>query len=382
MALSSQETDNILKDITKLTKFDDNNYILNNIEGLKKEIRKLGATIEKNLKIYESGKNVYYQNQKLRSGYTISTEQEGGIEANYFKNKTRFKIETSQKELEKAIAKAYILIMKIREVLFNETIEYSIYVDMGDNKENVQNIILNDKTLLEVISFNNHSKEMKINNITLKNFILNNKNNNSEGISFNDEKDTAYNSLMNEVKNKDLEKVQSYWRIKYYKISNLLKNKGEDKDLAPYVDNFLKQPNKHGKRFRIKFNEGHLAEAFDIAWSKKSINSLLDLRIEFFKNLKYDNIKATRGADNAEDLDKQYSVKAFNASVYNYATVYGDLVQMYEILSEQNIEQNLKHMFIDEAKYSSFANQMNIALDDIVTDKINKAIQKLGFRRK
>ena len=55
---------------------------------------------------------------------------------------------------------------------------------------------------------------------------------------------------------------------------------------------------------------------------------------------------------------------------------------MYEILSEQNIEQNLKHMFIDEAKYSSFANQMNIALDDIVTDKINKAIQKLGFRRK
>ena len=112
MALSNQEIDDILKDIAKLTKFDDNNYILNNIEGLKKEIRRLGATIEKNLKIYESGKNVYYQNQKLRSGY-ITSEQEGRIEANYFKSKTRFKIETSQKELEKAIAKAYILIMKI-----------------------------------------------------------------------------------------------------------------------------------------------------------------------------------------------------------------------------------------------------------------------------
>ena len=112
------------------------------------------------------------------------------------------------------------------------------------------------------------------------------------------------------------------------------------------------------------------------------MNPLLDLRIEFFKNLVYDNIKATRGADNAEDLKNQYSVKAFNASVYNYATVYGDLIQIYEILSEQNIEQNLKHMFIDEAKYSSFANQMNIAVDDIVTDKINTAIQKLGFRKK
>ena len=99
---------------------------------------------------------------------------------------------------------------------------------------------------------------------------------------------------------------------------------------------------------------------------------------EIYKDLPVTYFKT----DNAEDLDNQYSVKAFNASVYNYATVYGDLVQMYEILSGQNIEQNLKHMFIDEAKYSSFANQMNIALDDIVTDKINKAIQKLGFRRK
>ena len=99
------------------------------------------------------------------------------------------------------------------------------------------------------------------------------------------------------------------------------------------------------KQHRNRFTMGHISE-------------YNQLREKFYDNLYFDSIKATRGGDNATDIKNQLSVKAFNASLYSIATIYGDMVQLTEMIDnaldggvKARAKIQLENMFFEQSKY-------------------------------
>lgn len=366
----------------------DNIKSFNNLTKLNNELKKIGKVIEQQAKIYYTDLN--READALRLRYTMESNNDKGKEREESKifSNTRKNIKTNKDKLMTSLAKGYLMIMTLREILLGEKINYHIYVgnDFGDTRA----VTLGDKAILDLMMFPGSSfKQIEIGNKKIEELEKNvskDYDNIDEILKDMEERSIAYQDFLPKIIDRDFEifvnKGQKLYKIQHQVIDN-------DTSIS---DAYKMQLFKKGtndiydkkNRSRNAFNRGHLAEAFDIAYDSlitvgKQIYQYDSLRTPYFyKNLVYDNIKATRGGDNAVRLEQQFSVKAYAANLYNISTLYGDIVELTTMIdlvltpnenNKQKIKEHLYNMFIDNSKFKD-------AFGDAADNEINKILDE------
>ena len=359
--LQESEITNILKRVeTYLAQDTEGRFI--NLKTLNNRLKALGRIIEQGYTIYQTTKSIRENGVYLRKGYSTDKPKEGNaVIANYFDSAKK---DIDKQELRRATAEAYYIIMTFREKLLNEKINYTIYIGDNNSPDNAVTLIVSEENILKLMAFT--ASGINIRQISddaiikIKKIIESNPDEDL-GFELDNAKADIYRQFVPAILSQDFEKVGSYQKVLYNLIDGELKNYRSHL----LTKESLKDPDNHKTRHRVSFNMGHISEAFDVGYdslyyNKENVSYNYDtLRKKFYDNLMYDSIKATKGGDNAFDILNQSSVKAFNASLYNIATIYGDLVQLTDAIDslydnfEQRLKSQISNLFISDVKYKN-----------------------------
>ena len=276
---------------------------------------------------------------------------------------------TSRKQA--LLAKGYILIMEFRHYLFEEEINYRYYIKSGKDAPSYEKVV--------EFSENDISKYMKFR---------------KDKIVFNEPKlkeskiNEAYSNFASYYSNLYMvPDVNDYMRL--IKNTKLPGRIVRSNIMNQYYLQNPKLKNAKTNRYQV-FTRGHIMEAIDISISQvlqtldsnatinediASITSLMT-QYTFGKNLNYDHVAASAGADN--NITKT-SIKATGADLYDYYTIVSQLSNIIDIInngfnSEKERINTFQKMFMDKSKYISEEDFQNVAqkaynklLDDIDT---------------
>lgn len=279
-------------------------------------------------------------------------------------------------------AEVYLWIMKTREFLTDQIIDYHIY--FGDDKDNIKLLNLNDYELLRVLT--GSVDEIKIVTSKLLEQIRQERLEGKQlvqkdGILSNEEKQRIIDSQ----KTSDLQGAQL---SKYYNLA-LQSGHLEKKGNSTYYVNlpFPKYKKEKGKeKEKVSFNFGHVTEGFDTAFSESQRDKKLFTLNDFAIKIERDNINAAQGGDNSTYMFHHYSVKASmknsGASLQPTSTIMSNLDKLI-ILLDANTEElkkreTLKELYFEEKKYEDLKNGaelMNSHIDkalNIVLNDFNK----------
>lgn len=274
---------------------------------------------------------------------------------------------TSRKQA--LLAKGYILIMEFRHYLFEEEINYRYYIKSKGDAPSYEKAV--------EFSENDISKYMKFN---------------KDKIVFNESKlkeskiNEAYSNFASYYSNLYMTPdINDYMRL--IKGTKLPGRIVRSNIMNQYYSQNPKLKNVKTNRYQV-FTRGHIMEAIDISTSQvlqtldgnaainentASITSLMT-QYMFGKNLNYDNVTASAGADN--NITKT-SIKATGADLYDYYTIVSQLSSIIDIInngfnSEEERINTFQKMFMDKSKYISEEDFQNVAqkaydklLDDI-----------------
>ena len=392
--LSSNQKNDIKKRVAELTAVETEKEIkrIPNLRNLNDRLKQLGKTIETKAKIYYT-----YQQQAvdiLRRNYTVSkySKTEGIRErVSYFRDKKNG-VKQSLKNLNIALAEGYVLIMALREALLDQKIDYRIYV--GSEFSDTQVVQIDHIALLDLMDFSSGMYTIKIGEEEITKL---QKKNNMDAkeleklLSDLEEQSKAYQDFFSKIVN-DFENGGEFYHGNKNKVRFDVIDTMPDEIRRNLIQKKWAKDLDNHERHRVNFNRGHLAEAFDIAYSQlvyvgKNINNsgkynynlLRDPdEAPFYRNLVYDSVKATLGGDNATILDQQFSVKAYSASLYSVSTLYGDLVTLTKMIDlvlegdpkkDSEIKEYLKSMYLKDDKFDN-------ALVNVAGDTVEKALDR------
>lgn len=249
-----------------------------------------------------------------------------------FKNKTN----TGPNRI--IMANAYNLIFNFRRFLLDEAINYRYYYHDSDGT--IKAISLSENNILKYVKFGKLG--MQLNPKLLK--------------DAKDQIDKQYSDAMTKYFNKYIPtkgQATSYFRSleKYgYIVRSNIMNQYESQNPG------LRKKN---KQYQI-FNQGHIFEALDIAISHQlQLNrQISDSQIKddvFGSALAYDNIIASQGGDNAYT---NTSIKSNQADLYDYQTIYKQLLIIKQIISSgfittEEYKQKIAKLFLNQAKFDT-----------------------------
>ena len=392
--LSSQQKNAIIKRTSELVAIEtvDGLKRMTNIKKLNNRLRQLGKIIEKQA-------TIYYTNEKhavdaLRLRYTVENNKQNDRERVFHFSNKRTAMKENKKQLNAALGEAYVLIMLLRQSLLDEKIDYHIYI--GSNFGDAQVVTFNDFELLNLMNFAESDTKIKIgrkNIEEIKKDLLSKGEILEQLLEDMEKRTNAYQDFFSKII-EDFEVVINAGQT-LYKINRSIID--DDKSISDNIKlNLFKKGTKdiydHAKRQRAAFNRGHLTEAFDIAYDEiitvgKQLYNYDSLRYPpFYKNLYYDNIKATRGGDNAVILEQQFSVKAFSANLYNVSTLYGDLIELTDMIDlvlsgkdESELvkaKEHLYNMFFSSEKYQdALVKQSDKTLEKVFDEAFGRLIR-------
>lgn len=276
---------------------------------------------------------------------------------------------TSRKQA--LLAKGYILIMEFRHYLFEEEINYRYYIKSGKDAPSYEKAV--------EFSENDISKYMKFR---------------KDKIIFNEPK--LKESKINEVYSNFASYYSNLYMVPdvndYMRLIKNTKLPGRivrSNIMNQYYSQNPKLKNAKTNRYQV-FTRGHIIEAIDISISQvlqtldsnatinEDIASITSLMTQYMfgKNLNYDSVAASAGADN--NITKT-SIKATGADLYDYYTIVSQLSNIIDIInngfnSEKERINTFQKMFMDKSKYISEEDFQNVAqkaynklLDDIDT---------------
>lgn len=274
---------------------------------------------------------------------------------------------TSKKQA--LLAKGYILIMEFRHYLFEEEINYRYYIkSKGDAPSYEKAVEFSENDISKYMKFN--KDKIVFNELKLKESKIN----------------EAYSNFASYYSNLYMAPdVNDYMRL--IKSTKLPGRIVRSNIMNQYYSQNPKLKNAKTNRYQV-FTRGHIMEAIDISTSQvlqtldsnaainedtASITSLMT-QYMFGKNLNYDNVAASAGADN--NITKT-SIKATGADLYDYYTIVSQLSSIIDIInngfnSEEERMNTFQKMFMDKSKYISEEDFQNVAqkaydklLDDI-----------------
>ena len=278
-------------------------------------------------------------------------------------------------------AEVYLWIMKTREFLTDQIIDYHIY--FGDDKNNIKLLNLNDYELLRVLT--GSVNEIKIATSKLLEQIRQEGKQlvQKDGILSNEEKQRIIDS-------QKISDSQGMQLSKYYNLmlqSGHLKKEGNS---TYYVKlPFLRYKKEKGKENEeVSFNFGHVSEGFDTAFSEAQRDEKLFTLNDFAMKIERDRINAAQGGDNSTYMFHHYSVKASmknsGASLQHTSTIMSNLDKLIQLLDTDTEELEkrkvLKELYFEEKKYEDLKNGadlMNSQIDkalNIVLNDFNKKI--------
>lgn len=309
------------------------------------ELDKFKAQVDKTILICE---------QKMRAIY-----HEGKI-----KKIVGFKSKTNTASNRILLASAYELIFKFRRFLLNETIDYRYYY--RDSEGNIKAISVNENNILKYIKFGKIA--LQLNPTLLK--------------QNNDAINTKYSELMTKyfneyvpAKNEKNDYFTSLGKYGYIVRKSIMQEYGNR-------NSGLKQK-KNPRQYQF-FNQGHIFEALDIAISHqielgKQINDQQIKNDVFGAALAYDNIIASQGGDNPFT---NTSIKANQADLYDYNTIYQQLKIIKEIISGGLINKNeyqekISKLFLNKKKFET-----EEAMEEVAEKAVDKLLNTLKLSNK
>lgn len=279
-------------------------------------------------------------------------------------------------------AEVYLWIMKTREFLTDQIIDYHIY--FGDDTNNIKLLDLNDYELLRVLT--GSVSEIKIVTSKLLEQIRQERLEGKQLVQKN-------GVLSNEVKQRiiDSQKISDSQGAQFSKYYNLALQSGhleKRRNSTYYVElPFKKYKKEKGKeKEEVSFNFGHVAEGFDTAFSEAQRDEKLFTLNDFAIKIERDNVKAAQGGDNSTYMFHHYSVKASmkdsGASLQLTSTIMLNLDRLIKLLNTNTEElkkrEVLKELYFKEKKYEDLKNGaelMNSQIDkalNIVLNDFNK----------
>jgi len=383
--LSDEDIKEILDRSAEILSINETSKIFTNLSGFNDRLKEIGKIIEQNIKLYISTKGTITTKATIKNKKgEITHYNDPFTQFTFLKDQMVNNIEETKmlKEVKIALGEAYFLIMKFREKMTNEKINYGIYADYTDGDCELVNIT--EENILYFMNINSERIGLSLTKTVVDNIreFINDEENKNIGIDINIIKSKVYNNfIMNGLLASDSE-LNLFDKKNTAKESGIFIKKAmaydEKNELYQryfkYRNNFVKM--KDGVEHRLKFNRGHVAEAFDIAYNKlygeygrktAIFNDYTKLKDEFVANLYFDNVKAIKGGDNALDLMNQRSIKAYGNGLYDVSTIYNDIVNLTSILDSvlskefnpknrnmrNDIKNKLINMFFERGKYSS-----------------------------
>lgn len=275
--------------------------------------------------------------------------------------------------------KAYVYVMKIREILTDQKVDYHIYAKT-DGGETIL-VELDDYEVLYAMKENDNKIGMAC--YTALNVINEAKINNNKQLR---EKQSGLNAQAK--RGFDLFKQAIDKKV-------LVETKVEDENgkmktmyQVAYNGNKKWYKDKNLSNEKAKFNKGHFFEAFDIITSKMIQNQTFG-KIKYnnvINNLEHDNVDAWAGGDNAEDFYLQHSVKAIigqsSATIKSYQSVQNILNILINLIdgittkgfSKEEIKKQLKKNFFDKNKYTALGKTAK-AMNNDVDKAVNRMLE-------
>lgn len=279
-------------------------------------------------------------------------------------------------------AEVYLWIMKTREFLTDQIIDYHIY--FGDDKDNIKLLNLNDYELLRVltgsvdkikIATSKLLEQIRQERLEGKQLVQ------KDGILSNEEKQRIIDS-------QKISDSQGAQLSKYYNLMLQSGHLEKEGNSTYYVKlPFLKYKKEKGKENEeASFNFGHVTEGFDTAFNEAQRDEKLFTLNDFAIKIERDRINAAQGGDNSTYMFHHYSVKASmkdsGASLQRTSTIMLNLDKLIELLDTDTKElkkrEVLKELYFEEKKYEDLKNGadlMNSHIDkalDIVLNDFNK----------
>lgn len=275
--------------------------------------------------------------------------------------------------------KAYVYVMKIREILTDQKVDYHIYAKT-DGGETIL-VELDDYEVLYAMKENDN--KIGVACYTALNVINEAKINNNKQLR---EKQSGLNAQAK--RGFDLFKQAVDKKV-------LVETKVEDENgkmktmyQVAYNGNKKWYKDKNLSNEKAKFNKGHFFEAFDIIASKMIQNQTFG-KIKYnnvINNLEHDNVDAWAGGDNAEDFYLQHSVKAIigqsSATIKSYQSVQNILNILINLIdgitkkgfSREEIKKQLKKNFFDKNKYTALGKTAK-AINNDVDKAVNRMLE-------
>lgn len=282
---------------------------------------------------------------------------------------------TSRKQA--LLAKGYLLIMKFRAFLFDEDINYRYYIKAsGDMPTYDRAVEFSENDISKYMRF--RARKIVFNESKLKDSDVN----------------KMYSDFANYYSNRYMvPDVNDYMRL--ITGTNLPGRIVRSSIMNQYYSQNPSLRNAKTNRYQV-FTRGHIMEAIDISTSEvlenidvnltssvASVSSLMDSYV-FGRNLNYDSVAASAGADN--NITKT-SIKATSADLYDYYTIVSQLTTIINIIdngfeSEEKRMATFQRLFMDRSKYISEEEFQQIADSAYkkLLDNIEKSFKKVDLK--
>lgn len=259
-------------------------------------------------------------------------------------NKGKMEIDSLNYTTQKFLGKGYVLIQEFRQLLLGEVLSYRYYQNV-DGQISITDFQEDD--ILHYMKFT--TGKIYINqNLHLKQH----------------EANQEYIEKVNRVFPK-ITKEMTRQKSGYYVNQNA-------------INRYKANP----KLLGILYNEGHIFEAIDLAYSDLAKHDRLGTKGEdtivknyvFQKYLMRDTVRGSKGGDNPFE---NRSIKANSAGLYSFNSIYEDLVNislMLELRSKAEIAQIIKSTFLDISKFNNNIEQMDKAAE-MAAEKLMSILQ-------
>lgn len=250
-------------------------------------------------------------------------------------------------------ARGYLIIMKFREYLTNERIDYRYYYEDSSGVSKASTF--SEENILQYIKFGPMGLQINPTQAKLANVA------------------EEYNTLMEQYFSTftTLDYMQPASQAAGYVVRSKIMEQYEGMN-----------PGLRNKKNQYQFfNKGHIYEAIDTSISAAILedsNEELDKLVENFlfgRYLAYDNIKASQGADNPIT---NTSIKSGSADLYDYSTIKTQLETLQLILfagtlSKEEMAIRIQDLFLHKSQFNT-ATEMEATAESYV-DKIIKDLQ-------
>ena len=400
--LTNTEVESIIKELDDVFQTEDieqmGQKILTNLKSMQKELK----VLVKDLKTLDSVQDVQNQKKQIETKWKnerhekemTSAKMKTALSPLELKKSDMSKFESIQQgtsatygAVNKTIStkraqiygKGYVYVMKIREILTDQKVDYHIYAKT-DGGETIL-VELDDYEILYAMKENDN--KIGVACYTALNAINEAKINNNKQLR---EKQSGLNAQAK--RGFDLFKQAIDKKV-------LVETKVEDENgrmktmyQVAYNGNKKWYKDKNLSNEKAKFNKGHCFEAFDIITSKMIQNQTFG-KIKYnnvINNLEHDNVDAWAGGDNAEDFYLQHSVKAIigqsSANIKSYQSVQNILNILINLIdgitakgfSREEVKKQLKENFFDKNKYTALGKTAK-AMNDDVDKAVNRMLE-------